>query len=111
MHSSSSNDDDLGNRSPRTNPVKPRAKTSPSLTPTEKKEKQRLRLLKRSKANRMRVKAMVNHTPTDNDISELLKEFTVDFLHNGYSSLVEKMLEKLSGTDTERSTDKSHFLW
>ena len=111
MHSSSSNDDDLGNRSPRTNPVKPRAKTSPSLTPTEKKEKQRLKLLKKSKAVRMKVKAMVNHIPTDNDISELLKEFTVDFLHNGYSSLVEKMLEKLSGTDAERSTEKSHFLW
>jgi len=114
MISSSSNDDELliRNAPPRTNPVKPRAKKDVSgLTPVEKKEKHRLKLLKRSKENRMRVKAMVNHIPTDKDISELLKEFTVDFLHNGYSSLVEELLEKLSKNDTDISMDKSHFLW
>jgi len=114
MISSSSNDDELliRNAPPRTNPVKPRAKKDVSkLTPVEKKEKHRLKLLKRSKENRMRVKAMVNHVPTDKDISELLKEFTVDFLHNGYSSLVEELLEKLSKNDTDITMDKSHFLW
>ena len=59
----------------------------------------------------MRVKAMVNHIPTDKDISELLKEFTVDFLHNGYSGLVKELLEKLSKNDTDITMDKSHFLW
>jgi len=114
MVSSSSNDDELliRNAPPRTNPVKPRAKKDVSnLTPVEKKEKHRLKLLKRSKENRMRVKAMVNHIPTDKDISELLKEFTVDFLHNGYSGLVEELLEKLSKNDTDITMDKSHFLW
>jgi len=114
MISSSSNDDELliRNAPPRTNPVKPRAKKDVSnLTPVEKKEKHRLKLLKRSKENRMRVKAMVNHIPTDKDISELLKEFTVDFLHNGYSGLVEELLEKLSKNDTDITMDKSHFLW
>jgi len=114
MVSSSSNDDELliRNAPPRTNPVKPRAKKDVSnLTPAEKKEKHRLKLLKRSKENRMRVKAMVNHIPTDKDISELLKEFTVDFLHNGYSGLVEELLEKLSKNDTDITMDKSHFLW
>jgi len=114
MISSSSNDDELliRNAPPRTNPVKPRAKKDVSnLTPVEKKEKHRLKLLKRSRENRMRVKAMVNHIPTDKDISELLKEFTVDFLHNGYSGLVEELLEKLSKNDTDITMDKSHFLW
>ena len=54
---------------------------------------------------------MVNHIPTDKDISELLKEFTVDFLHNGYSKLVKELLEKLSRKDCDISMDKSHFLW
>ncbi len=31
----------------------------------------------------MRSKGMVNHLPNDEDISQLLKEFTVDFLHLG----------------------------
>eukprot|EP00090_Calanus_glacialis_P039865 TRINITY_DN6942_c0_g1_i1.p1 TRINITY_DN6942_c0_g1~~TRINITY_DN6942_c0_g1_i1.p1 ORF type:complete len:1224 (+),score=288.91 TRINITY_DN6942_c0_g1_i1:40-3711(+) len=114
MISSSSNDDELliRNAPPRTNPVKPRPKKDVSkLTPVEKKEKHRIKLLKRSKENRMRVKAMVNHIPTDKDISELLKEFTVDFLHNGYAGLVEELLEKLSKNDTDITMDKSHFLW
>merc|ERR1740131_893664 len=124
MVSSSSNDDDqmggvgVGDRGkrnapPRTNPVKPRAKnpSGTKLTLAEKKDKHRLKLLKRSKENRMRVKAMVNHIPTDKDISELLTEFTVDFLHNGYSSLVSELLEKLSLKSSDISMDKSHVLW
>ena len=55
---------------------------------------------------------MVNHTPTDKDISELPKEFTVDFLHNGYSKLLKELLEKLSRKkNCDISMDKSHFLW
>merc|ERR1719264_1579905 len=95
----------------RTNPVKPRAQVAPKLSPDDKKEKHRQKLLKKSRENRMRVKAMVNHIPTDKDISELLKEFTVDFLHNGYSKLVKELLEKLSRKDCDISMDKSHFLW
>merc|ERR1719500_1763995 len=65
---SSSSNEDEHQKPLRTNPVKPRAQVAPKLSPDDK-----------------RVKAMVNHIPTDKDISELLKEFTVDFLHNGYS--------------------------
>ena len=113
QNSSSSNDDDVRrNPVPRTNPVKPRAKNNVSNeSPAEKKEKRRLRLLKRSKESRMRVKAMVNHAPSDDDISELLKEFTVDFLHNGYSSLVQQLLLKLGRNESNILMDKSHFLW
>ena len=90
--------------------MKPRLK-SQETNPSEKKERRRLKLLKRSKENRMRVKAMVNHSPTDDDISDLLKEFTVDFLHNGYSSLVQQLLLKLARNETNIVMDKSHFLW
>jgi len=119
MISSSSNEDDhmvVGgkrNAPPRTHPVKLRAKpdSGSKLTPAEQKDKHRLKLIKRSKQNRMRVKATVNHMPSDKDISELLKEFTVDFLHNGYCSLVSELLERLSKNDTDISMDKSHVLW
>ena len=111
QNSSSSNDDDLNRRNPRTNPVKPRAKNKKNEDPAEKQERRRLKLLKRSKESRMRVKAMVNHLPTDDDISELLKEFTVDFLHHGYSSLVQQLLQKLATSETNILMDKSHFLW
>ena len=108
--SSSSNDDEQL-KPPRTHPVKPRAQDNPKLSDNDKKEKQLLKLLKRSRENRMRLKAMVNHIPSEKDISEILKEFTVDFLHNGYSKLVKEMLDKLSSADCDPSIDKSHFLW
>ena len=54
---------------------------------------------------------MVNHISTNKYISELLKEFTVYFLHIGYSSLVKELLEKLSKNDINISINKSHFLW
>jgi timeless protein len=31
----------------------------------------------------LKVKALVHHVPTDDDIADLLKEFTVDFLLKG----------------------------
>merc|ERR1719500_1255831 len=92
---SSSSNEDEHQKPLRTNPVKPRAQVAPKLSPDDKKEKHRQKLLKKSRENRMRVKAMVNHIPTDKDISELLKE----------------LLEKLSRKDCDISMDKSHFLW
>jgi len=111
--STSSNEEEQNNSGkknpPHTNLAKPRNKKV-SLTLEEKKEKRRLTLLKRSKANRLKVKAMVNHIPTDEDISELLKEFTVDFLLKGYSDLVNDILQQLMNDDG-LLMDKSHFLW
>ena len=37
------------------------------------------------------MKGLVHHTPTDDDISNLLKEFTVDFLLKSYNGLVEDL--------------------
>ena len=36
--------------------------------------------IRRAKSQRMKVKALVHHVPTEQDIADLLKEFTVDFL-------------------------------
>ena len=41
------------------------------------------------------MKGLVQHTPTDEDISNLLKEFTVDFLLKGYGYLVEDLHTQL----------------
>lgn len=37
------------------------------------------------------MKGLIHHTPTDSDISNILKEFTVDFLLKGYDSLVQEL--------------------
>lgn len=53
---------------------------------------------------------MVHHNPTDEDISLVLREFTVDFLLKGYGSLVSLLQEQLS-KNAALQVDKSHFLW
>ena len=45
------------------------------------------------------------------DISEMLMEFTLDFLLTGYAGLVEELLRKLTEHDPKMNLDKSHFLW
>lgn len=41
------------------------------------------------------MKGLLHHTPTDEDISNVLKEFTVDFLLKAYGCLVQELYEKL----------------
>lgn len=41
------------------------------------------------------MKGLVHHTPTDEDISNILKEFTVDFLLKGYGHLMQELHAKL----------------
>lgn len=52
----------------------------------------------------------MHHVPTEDDISDLLKEFTVDFLLKGYSTLVDELRKQLL-EDAHLQMDKSHFLW
>lgn len=56
------------------------------------------------------MKGLFHHIPTDDDISNILKEFTVDFLLKGYGFLVQELHAKLL-TDKEISIDTSHFFW
>lgn len=41
------------------------------------------------------MKGLVHHTPTHEDISNILKEFTVDFLLKGYGHLMQELHAKL----------------
>lgn len=42
------------------------------------------------------MKGFVHHTPTDDDVVNVMTEFTVDFLLKGYRFLVNDLLAKLS---------------
>lgn len=52
------------------------------------------------------MKGLVQHTPTDEDISNLLKEFTVDFLLKGYGHLVEELHTQLLSNLVRRVSEK-----
>lgn len=56
------------------------------------------------------MKGLINYTPTDEDISEVLKEFTVDFLLKGYGRLVENLYSQFL-TDINLPIDISHLFW
>lgn len=56
------------------------------------------------------MKGLMHHSPTDEDISQILKEFTVDFLLKGYGFLVQELHMQLL-TDLQLSIDTSHFFW
>lgn len=56
------------------------------------------------------MKGLIHHTPTDEDISNILKEFTVDFLLKGYDSLVQELHAHLL-PDSKIQIDTSHFFW
>jgi len=80
------------------------------LTWREKNRRWKRALLKRDGEKYLKVKAMENHIPTDDDITEILKDFTVDFLLDGYSKLVNDILNHLVNKGVHQM-DKSHFLW
>jgi timeless len=70
----------------------------------------RKKLVKRSKCSIINVKGIITHTPTDDDITNILKEFTVDFLLKGFDNLVHDLHEKLV-KDPYIGLDISHFSW
>lgn len=41
------------------------------------------------------MKGLVHRVPTDEEVSNILKEFTVDFLLKGYSHLMQELFSKL----------------
>lgn len=56
------------------------------------------------------MKGILHHDPTDEDISNVLKEFTVDFLLKGYGHLVKELYAQLLN-NTILPIDTSHFFW
>ncbi|XP_018567388.1 protein timeless isoform X2 [Anoplophora glabripennis] len=79
-------------------------------TVLEKKELRRKKLVKRSKTNIINMKGLMHHLPTDDDISNILKEFTVDFLLKGYGTLIKELRTQLL-TNIHIAIDTSHFFW
>ncbi|XP_065078249.1 protein timeless isoform X2 [Ochlerotatus camptorhynchus] len=75
-----------------------------------KKELRRKKLVKRSKSNIINMKGLMHHAPSDDDISHILKEFTVDFLLKGYGCLVQELHTQLL-SDLQVQIDTSHFFW
>lgn len=65
------------------------------LSAQEQKDRRRKKLVKRGRSSLINMKGLVHHTPTDEDISNLLKEFTVDFLLKGYGYLMQDLHAKL----------------
>jgi timeless protein len=59
----------------------------------------------------MNMKALMHHMPTDENISNLLKEFTVDFLLKGYGFLVQEVHCQLLNNKHNTQIDTSHFFW
>lgn len=121
--SASSSDDDIPKQKPvhqkppvtnqkqRFNAEQKHAKQASAVVSVhDKTDARRKKLVKRSKCSIINMKGMVQHTPTDEDISNILKEFTVDFLLKGWSNLVKDLHEKLL-TDLQLSIDTSHFFW
>lgn len=70
----------------------------------------RTKLIKRKESNSIKAKALLHHHPTPEDISNLLKEFTVDFMMNGYSNLVQGLRLQVM-LPYQIDLDKSHLLW
>lgn len=56
------------------------------------------------------MKTFMNHVPTGEDISHLMKEFTVDFLLKGYGPLMTE-LKKVVLNSKDVNLDTSHFTW
>lgn len=80
------------------------------LTSSEKTEWRRKKLVKRSLSTMINMKGMVNHTPIDDDITNILKEFSVDFLLKGYGALIADLHAQLI-SDVKLVIDTSHFFW
>ncbi|XP_053697294.1 protein timeless isoform X5 [Sabethes cyaneus] len=116
--STSSNEDDGPNRKPVHQKPPPNQKQRYNaankqrnqVSIQEKKELRRKKLVKRSKSNIINMKGLMHRAPTDDDISNLLKEFTVDFLVKGYSYLVQDLHVQLL-SDLQVQIDTSHFFW
>ncbi|XP_063374994.1 protein timeless-like [Cydia amplana] len=112
--STSSNDDEIPFKKPvHQKPHHPKqrvntkARTSIITTLEERKRK---KINKRSKANIINIQELNHESPTDDDLSYVFKEFTVDFLLKGYNSLVHTLYSQIL-TNVMLEIDTSHFFW
>jgi len=75
------------------------------------KEQRRKKLYKHSRSmGPKKLKRNSHYVPNEENVSQLIKEFTVDFLLHGYNTLVGTLHHQLIHGEAA-SLDKSHFLW
>nr|QCH40579.1 timeless [Chilo suppressalis] len=110
--STSSNEDELPTKEPvHQKPHNPKQRINyKARSGTTTQDGKRKKLVKRGKANILNVQGLFHKTPNDDDISNVLKEFTVDFLFKGYNSLV-KTLQTQIVINLQLEIDTSHFFW
>lgn len=110
--STSSNEDELPTKKPvHQKPHNPKQRINTKVRScTNLQERKRKKIVKRGKANIINVQGLSHNTPTDDDISNVLKEFTVDFLLKGYNSLVRTLHTQIL-TNIQLEIDTSHFFW
>ncbi|CAH1113832.1 unnamed protein product [Psylliodes chrysocephalus] len=111
--STSSNEDDqkpVHQKPPTFQKTRYTSNKNRATTTLEKKELKRKKLVKRRKTNIITMKGLMHHLPTDEDIANILKEFTVDFLLKGYGTLVNDLYTELLSY-SHVQIDTSHFLW
>ncbi|XP_063529184.1 protein timeless-like isoform X2 [Cydia strobilella] len=110
--STSSNDDEIPFKKPvHQKPHNPKQRVNTKArTGVTLQERKRKKITKRGKANIINVQGLTHQTPTDDDISNVLKEFTVDFLLKGYNSLVQTLHSQIL-TNVLLEIDTSHFFW
>ncbi|XP_028040904.1 protein timeless isoform X2 [Bombyx mandarina] len=110
--STSSNDDELPSEKPvHQKPHNPKQRVNTkSRSGVTVQERKRKKIVKRGKSNIINVQGLSHKTPTDDDISNILKEFTVDFLLKGYNVLVQTLHSQIL-TNLQLEIDTSHFFW
>lgn len=109
--STSSNEDELPTKKPvHQKPHNPKQRANKARSGATMQDRKRKKIVKRGKSNIINVQGLSHKTPTDDDISNVLKEFTVDFLLKGYNSLVQTLHNQIL-TNLQLEIDTSHFFW
>ncbi|XP_018336534.1 protein timeless [Agrilus planipennis] len=114
--STSSNDDDqphekpVHQKPPNFHKTRYNSTKNKTLSVLEKKENRKKKLVKRGKMNMINLKGLIRYSPTDDDITNILKEFTISFLLKGYAELVFDLHAQLL-TNYHMQIDTSHFFW
>ncbi|KAF9414680.1 hypothetical protein HW555_007458 [Spodoptera exigua] len=110
--STSSNEDELPSKKPvHQKPHNPKQRVNnKARSGVTMQDRKRKKIVKRGKSNIINVQGLSHKTPTDDDISNVLKEFTVDFLLKGYNSLVQTLHNQIL-SNLQLEIDTSHFFW
>ncbi|KAG4068427.1 hypothetical protein HA402_007947 [Bradysia odoriphaga] len=115
QESTSSNEDDkqYHRRPPPNQKQRFNAVNNPRKSVTLCEQDSRRKKLVKRRNGIINMMGLTQHTPTDEDISHLLKEFTIDFMLKGFGNLVGELhAQLLIPTDLQSNmVDTSYFFW